>query len=226
MEGCCPARGSTLSPSPAVLSGQPRNLHLPRGGTQRGPVSHSPAAAPCPHHPVPLLAISPRSGGSCPSSCLLGNQWATHGPYLRASCGKGSLPSLSVGQLHTWGRGEPAPFLLCWGQGWGHCHCPHSLLQGDAQSSGTPLQPGGQCCYDTDRCTGVQPRPLSWAVVDCIGMLKADGGSSLTTASRTHIPHPLPNSQQQFPHQGDACRAEGGSKGQQHGKGFTAPSQV
>lgn len=125
VEGCCPARGSTLSPSPAVLSGQPRNLHLPRGGTQRGPVSHIPAAAPCPHHPVPLLAISPRSGGSCPSSCLLGNQWATHGPYLWASCGKGSLPSLSVGQLQTWGRGEPAPFLLCWGQGWGHCHCPH-----------------------------------------------------------------------------------------------------
>lgn len=41
VEGCFSARGLTLSPTPAVLAGQPGHLHLPREGTQRCPVSHT-----------------------------------------------------------------------------------------------------------------------------------------------------------------------------------------
>lgn len=50
---------------------------------------------PCPPHPLPLLAISPRNGGSCPSSCLLeqsvGNTWALSTGQLREG-----LPAIPI----------------------------------------------------------------------------------------------------------------------------------
>lgn len=76
-------------------------------------MSHTLQQPPCPHHP--LLPSGPISQGQWlpPLQLLPGNQWGTHGPYLWASCGKGSLPSLMVRWLLFWGRGsQPIPAVL------------------------------------------------------------------------------------------------------------------
>lgn len=175
MEGCCSARGSTLSPTPAVLSGQPGHLHLPREGTQRGPVSHTPAVAPLPHHSLlpPGHISQEHLPLQLPPGAISGEHMGPiHEPDLgRAPCHPyqwgGSRPGAEGSQLHSCCAGARAG---------GTVTAPRWPLQRDAQRSGTPPQPGGQCCCDIDRFAGAQPRPSSWAVMDC-GTLKADGGS-------------------------------------------------
>lgn len=67
-------------------------------------MSHTAAVAPLPSSPAaPSWPYLPGTVAPNPSAASWGNQWGTYGPYLQGSCGKGSLPSLSVGPLQTWG---------------------------------------------------------------------------------------------------------------------------
>lgn len=95
VEGVALPEDPHFLPAQLCCQGSPGTFTCPEEGP-RGAQCLTPLQQPlCPHHPVPLLAISPRSGGSCPSSCLLGqsvgNTWALSTGQLW-----GGLPAIPI----------------------------------------------------------------------------------------------------------------------------------
>lgn len=136
----CSARGSILCATPTVLSGEPGHLPLPTEGDLQGPgVSHPCSSPPPSSLAAPSWPYLPGMVAPAPPAASWSNRWGPHGPYLWTSHGQGSLPPLSVGQLLSWGRGEPA-HPRCAGARAGGIAWPYAdHCRGMLEVPGTPL---------------------------------------------------------------------------------------
>ena len=153
----------------------------PRGAREPSPARRRahPCSSPLPAWlAAPSRPYLPRMAAPAPPAASRGNQWGA--PALIGGPATGRAPCHPY-RLQTRGRGEPAPSLPHWGQGWGHCHGP-------------ALTAAGGCSRDphsshTAGFAGVQPRPSRWSVV-CRGGACESGcwRRPCVTASRIRPP--------------------------------------